>query len=366
MFDLLASMLSAINQVATFVGALVCWGLGGLLVGNAVYWRAHAVRVEGELIGVRRNGNCLNSVYRYDLPSGERCEGTSTEGSSSTRGRETGTRVPLWVIPEKPHEVQERGNHVFTFVGVVLLGAGLALLWHGLRTWRSGPMTWVIVFIFVAHLLQRLRNILAPKDKSLPRPGWQELLKRLKTAQTQAAAQTAAPPRGLAAAPVQRIEELSPPSADRATQSRQRANIRRLAPFLVVTGIGLLALGVQQSRVLLRLEAYGMRAPGVVTSLSASRSNGGVTYYPLVTYTDGEGRRVVFKDSTGTNPPLYGVGETVSVLYLPAEAGHAVIDRGAWNWLAPFLLYLLGAGLVAAGVASLKRSAAPAEPLAAD
>ncbi|TLY82843.1 MAG: hypothetical protein E6K42_04240, partial [Gammaproteobacteria bacterium] len=91
MFDLVFSTLTALNQVATFVGALVFWGLGGLLVGNAIYWRRHAVRVQGEVIGVRRNGDCLNSVYRYVSPSGETLEATSLEGSSSVRGKETGT-----------------------------------------------------------------------------------------------------------------------------------------------------------------------------------------------------------------------------------------------------------------------------------
>src|SRR5256885_11734108 len=74
------------------MGALACWGLGGWLVGSAVYWRLHAVHVCGEVIGVRQKGNCYNSVYRYVAPSGETCEATSIEGSGSLRGRDTGTR----------------------------------------------------------------------------------------------------------------------------------------------------------------------------------------------------------------------------------------------------------------------------------
>jgi Protein of unknown function (DUF3592) len=374
MFDLFASTLSAVSQLATFAVALVCWGLGALLVGNAVYWRMHAVRVEGEVIGVRRNGNCLNSVYRYDLPSGESCEATSLEGSSSARGRETGTRVPLWVMPEKPHEVQERDNHVFTVIGVVFLGAGLALLFVGIRSWRGGATTWVIASIFVAHMLQKVWSILSPKDKSLPRLGvrqllnWRELLARQMVARVQAAQaqQAGMSRRTQAAAPMQRIEELTSLPEYREKVSRQRANLRRFAPFLLLAGTGLLALGVHQSRALLRLEASGVRVPGTVTSLVSSTSNSGeITYYPRVTYTDGAGRRVVFKDSTGTNPPLYRIGESVTVLYLPADAARAIIDRGAWNWLPSALLYVLGGALFAVGLAGLRtRSAADADPLA--
>ncbi len=355
MFDLIVSTLSAMNQVAVFVGALVCWGLGGLLVGNAVYWRLHAVRVQGQVVGVRRNGNCLNAVYRYDSPSGEPIEATSLEGSSSVGGKETGTLVPLWVIPEKPQEVQEAGSHIFTVVGVVLLGAGVGLFWVGVTAWRTGPMTWVIALLFGAHVLQKLRSILAPKDKSLPRLPWRELLARLKAAQAQ----------GKSAQPVQRLEELTALPEYRDKEIRQRTQLRRLAPFLVLAGIGLLAVGVHQSRVLLRLQSSGLRAPGLVTSLSSSSSSdGGVTYFPVVAYADAAGRRVVFRDSTGTNPPQYRVGDAVTVLYAPGEQGRALIDRGVWNWLPSGILYLLGGAVFAAGLAAL-RSRGAEVPLAA-
>ena len=355
MFDLIFGTMSALNQVATFAGALMFWGLGGLLVGNAIYWRMHAVRVQGEVIGVRRDGNCLNAVYRYASPAGETVEAASLEGSSSVRGKETGRLVPLWVIPEKPREVQEAGNHIFTIIGVVLLGVGVVLFWVGVTVWRTGPMTWVVASLVVVHMLRKLRSIIAPKDKSLPRLPWRELLAQMKDARAKARS----------AEPVQRLEELTALPEYRDKEIRQRVQFRRLAPFLLLAGIGMLALGVYQSRMLLQLQSSGTRAPGTVTSLvSSSSSNGGVTYYPLVTYTDGEGRKVDFKDSTGTNPPVYHVGEAVTVLYLPGEAGRAVIDRGVWNWLPSVILYLIGGGAFAGGLAGL-RSRSEEVPLTA-
>jgi hypothetical protein len=341
------------NQVATFAGALLFWGLGGFLVGNAIYWRRHAVRVQGEVIGVRRNGNCLNAVYRYDSPSGERLEATSLEGSSRVRGKETGTVVALWVIPEKPQEVQEAGSHVFTVIGVVLLGVGVTLFWVGVTAWRTGPMTWVVLFLVVAHLVQKLRHILAPRDKALPRLPWRELLARLKDAQIQNPQ------------PMHPVEELTALPEYRDQETGKRAQPRRLAPFVVLAGIGLVALGVHQSRVLLRLESAGIRAPGRVTSLTSSRSNNGVTYYPLVTYRDGAGRSIVFKDSVGASPPMYHGGEAVTVLYLPGEAGHAIIDRGLWNWLPSVILYALGGAVFAGGLAALRNRSTEAPLLSA-
>jgi Protein of unknown function (DUF3592) len=353
MFDLVFSAFSALNQVAVFAGALCCWGLGALLVGNAIYWRLHALRVQGEVIGVRRNGNCLTSVYRYASPAGQTFEATSLEGSSSVRGRETGRLVPLWVMPDKPNEAQEAGNHLFTILGAALLGMGAVLFWFGATAWRTGPMTWIVGGVFLVHLLRKLRSIIAPRDKTLPPSGWRALPALLKAART------------ADAAPMQRMEDLAALPEYRDRQVKQQLQLARLAPFLLLAGVGLLAFGVHESRALLRLEASGIRTSGSVTGLSSSRSSdGGTTYQPLVSYQDRDGRTVVFRDSTGTNPPLYHVGERVGVLYLPGEPSRAIIDRGVWNWLPAAILYGLGAALLAAGLAAW-RGRQSGEPLAA-
>jgi len=344
MFQLVFSALSAINQLAVFAGGLICWGLGGLLVGNAIYWRLHAVRVQGEVIGVRRNGNCFNSVYRYTSAAGATIEATSLEGSSSVSGRETGRQVPLWVIPEKPDQVQETGNHVFTLVGLVLLGVGVVFFWVAVRSWRTGPMTWIMAAVLGLHLLVRLRKVIAPRDKTLPPSGWRAL-----SALRQAV-------RTANAAPAQPIEELTALPEFRERQTKQRAQLARMAPFLLLAGLALLAFGVYASRMLLSLETSGVRTSGSVTSLSSSSSsNGGVSYYPVVRYRDGTGRSVTFRDSTGTNPPLYRVGEAVTVLYLPGEPGRAIIDRGPWNWLPSVILYVLG-GATCLGALAARRA----------
>ena len=337
MFELIVGTVSAMNQVAAFVAALVCGGLGGLLLGSAIYWGLHAVRVQGEVIGVRQSGNCFNAVYRYTAPSGETVEATSTEGSSSTRGKQTGTQVPLLVIPGKPQEVQEARSHVFTILGALLLAAGVGIFYIAVRSWRTGPMTWVVAAFFIFHLLNGLRKIWAPKDKSLRAFSLPALLAR---------GQAAVP----GASAVTRIEDLASDPAYQARQGAQRATLRRLAPLLLLAGLGLVALGVYQSRTLMRLQSAGIRSAGLVTGLSTSHDNHGVSYHPVVAYTDGAGHAVQFTDSVGSNPPLYRRGDAVTVLYLPEKRGSAIIDRGAWNWLPSLVLYLFGALLTAVGV----------------
>ena len=81
-------------------------------------------------------------------------------------------------------------------------------------------------------------------------------------------------------------------------------------------------------------------------------------------YTDGHGRKVAFRDSVGTNPPMYRAGQGVTVLYAPGEEAWAVVDRGLWNWLPSVILYLLGGAVFAGGLAGL-RSRGAEVPLAA-
>ncbi|HYM27966.1 MAG TPA: DUF3592 domain-containing protein, partial [Steroidobacteraceae bacterium] len=156
------------------------------------------------------------------------------------------------------------------------------------------------------------------------------------------------------ASPVTRIEDLAADPAYQARQGAQRATLRRLAPLLLVAGVGLVALGVYQSRALMRLESSGIRTAGLVTGFSTSHDNNGATYHPIVAYTDGAGHPVQFQDSVGSNPPLYRRGEAVTVLYRPDQSGSAIIDRGLWNWLPSLLLYLFGAVLTAVAVTALR------------
>lgn len=101
-----------------FVMALIFAGLGGILLGNAAYWWLRARRVEGELLGVRQDGGTFHSVFRYQW-AGQSYEATSNQGSSSLRGRDTGDRVPLLIMPGDFTVAVEARSHVWTLVGAV-------------------------------------------------------------------------------------------------------------------------------------------------------------------------------------------------------------------------------------------------------
>src|SRR5439155_827275 len=80
----------------------------------------------------------------------------------------------------------------------------------------------------------------------------------------------------------------------------------------------------------------------VVRLKSESSDHGGYSYYPIVRFRTETNALVEFKDSVGSNPPSYRVGDKVTVLYLldnPSQ--EAIIDRGLfWNWAIPAFLFV--------------------------
>src|SRR5437899_4516384 len=107
MFDLLFSGIQAWNQIGMFVGALICLGIGGFILGYSLYSRLHAVRAMGPVIGVTGGNGTHTPVYRYTLPNGETHEAKSDTSSGWLRGKETGRVVPLLVSAHNPTEAQE-------------------------------------------------------------------------------------------------------------------------------------------------------------------------------------------------------------------------------------------------------------------
>jgi hypothetical protein len=89
-FNFIFSSRQAYTQIGLFLGALVCVGLGGLILGNSLYWRVHALRASGVIIGVTAKNGMYAPVYRYTLPDGQTHEAQSDTSSGATRGTETG------------------------------------------------------------------------------------------------------------------------------------------------------------------------------------------------------------------------------------------------------------------------------------
>ncbi len=94
-------------------------------------------------------------------------------------------------------------------------------------------------------------------------------------------------------------------------------------------------------------------ATGTVIELKHSRptgsgSNSG-TYKPRVEFMTRDGRRIEFISSSGSDPPIFSVGEQVKILYLPFTPKQAKINTFFSLWGGVLFLGGIGISLVIIG-----------------
>jgi hypothetical protein len=65
-------------------------------------------------------------------------------------------------------------------------------------------------------------------------------------------------------------------------------------------------------------------------------------YYPVVTFTTGDGDLVTFTDGVGTFPPEYEEGERVEVLYDPQNPHDAILKSWKRIWMGPLWVMAIG------------------------
>jgi hypothetical protein len=86
------------------------------------------------------------------------------------------------------------------------------------------------------------------------------------------------------------------------------------------------------------------RTTGTVTDLVRdSDSDGSTVYYPVIAFRTSAGADVTFRSNTGSNPPSYRVGESVEVLYDPADPQRARTSGYFALHIGSFVLTVLGA-----------------------
>jgi hypothetical protein len=97
------------------------------------------------------------------------------------------------------------------------------------------------------------------------------------------------------------------------------------------------------------------RTQGTVVSLRPQLSNNSRTYAPVVSFRVGA-QQIEFKSTTGSNPPAYHIGESVPVIYSPANPYLAKIDSFFSLWGGTVIVagigsafLLIGGGIMAAG-----------------
>jgi hypothetical protein len=354
MFDFVFSAGMAYQQVGMFIGTLICFGLGGLILGYSISWHVHKQKVTGTIIGVIEQNGMYAPVYRYTTPDGQTYEAKSDTSSSMTGGKETGRTVPLLISPHNPTRVRQADDHLsevlLDIFGLLLLGAAFWLGYTAVTSYPVTPMTFIMAIAMLIFLAMKGRRAFIPKGK---RPSLAEWRKQ----------RGLGPEAKIDLSQVKPIEGILAKPEIQQAQQAQLQQARKIAPFVALFAMILLGIGIWQSVKMAELQANGLRAQGQVVRMKEERSSGSgsssTSYYPIVRFQPAGSRPVEFKDSVGSNPPGYRTGDKVTVLYLAGRPQQdAIIDRGFWlNRMIPGLIYLFAA--VLAGVLVAMRRTGP-------
>lgn len=114
-------------------------------------------------------------------------------------------------------------------------------------------------------------------------------------------------------------------------------------------------------------EAGATRVTGTVVDMRYERdTDGGGHYFPIVAFVTARGDSVSFRSRVGTSPPSHQVGETVTVLYDPANVQDASLSGFFSLYIGAFITGLFA--LIFGGIGGIwiyvqRRAAAIAEEL---
>jgi hypothetical protein len=334
MFRLLISGMQAYNQLGLFFGSWICLTIGGLLAGSAFYWRVHALRATGTIVGVVPNGKLYAPVYRYTL-DGQTHVAKANVSSNLVQGMTTGKTVRLLISPHNPSDARQAGDWTGELIGLVFLVPGAWLGWTALTAYPITPMTGLMAVGFIAYFAERGLRTFKRNGPHISISQWIDMVRQ-----------------GMATnvdlSHVQPIESLVPADTLKATWHDQVAAQKKMAWVPALMAIIFPLIAISQASNMLQLEIQGIRVPGKVTEYAETdNSNGHWSYYAVVHFrTPGEmlGESIQFRDNVGGNPPPLRLGKAVTVLYIPGAPWTAVVDRGpVANFLIPALLLAGGA-----------------------
>ena len=149
------------------------------------------------------------------------------------------------------------------------------------------------------------------------------------------------------------LEEDSGNSIDAGVPAAEAARMRMI--FLLVFGtiavIMLLVAAISSYDAYTR-SGIEERAPGLVVDTVEEPGGENMLYsYPVVEFTDRDGRSHTVKVPEGSSPPQWAAGDAVTVLYDPGHPADARID--SWSstlllWLLPGVTGIVGIGFLLA------------------
>lgn len=321
-------------------------GLGFIAVGIAIAVSEIRARmgtqcVNGRVIGFstgRRNkptSPSFHSVVQFIGPDGGTYYVEGAIGSSAPL-HAVGDSMDVLVSPSDPHRAVVKSALSYVLAGVIGF-MGLVSVMVFKFTFRPNLYSLVMAAVVLAGFSVKIKN--AWRKQPLSMAAWQEYKRQIFG------------PKVFTEQTRDQISWADPISITVAVKHYEKSN-RFAVPILFALGLLALFFG---HHVYVRTHAFiekADQAAGRVVSLEQKEptaSDDGTTYAAVVEFQDARGQAHRFADSFSASSPLYDFGETVEVLYDPANPSEAQIDRGRWNYWGSILLYGVGALFVLLG-----------------
>ncbi|MFG1626791.1 DUF3592 domain-containing protein [Kribbella sp. NPDC049227] len=118
---------------------------------------------------------------------------------------------------------------------------------------------------------------------------------------------------------------------------------------LMLVAVFLIGLGVRGIVTTQRFLASTSAADGVVVKVdqvTSHEGDGTTKYHPVVRFVAASGQVVQYRDHVGENSQAYTVGDSVRVLYDPANPQRARLDTWASLWLEAVIMLVFGVPLL--------------------
>ena len=319
MFDLIFESAFAFQSLMMLGGGLFCLGIGLLLSADFLYWRMKADRVKGRIVSFTerpgsQSGMIYNPVIEYNDRQGEAKRMTGDVGYGYLDDSKLGQRVTILTFPHK-EEVRVLGSGwISMIVGLIFFGTAGVLIYNGARFLELNITALCVGLTLLMFIGFKITKSVKPKKIG-------QSLKDFKK-------------KNFDQNKINRVE-LSPEQIKDKAQ-KQRKQQAAMAWVVVLVGLVFSGFGYYMGLGVWELEQHGLSAKGKVVEMNSKSDSDGTTYYPVVRYQTQEGREITFESNYGSNPPSYGVGDQVDVLYDKADPKENVmIDAGWWNWLLP-------------------------------
>ena len=332
-------------QILFLLVGLVFVAFGVAVVLAEARARQGAWAVPGEVIGFSTGqSGASGASFYYPVAEYVGLDGRKRylEGSvgSSSPLDAVGDAVTVLVQPDDPEKAVLKSSLTYV-LGAALALMGLASCIVFFVVFRATTFSIAGAVGVVGLVAYKLRGSMREKPLSL------EAWRKYKDQALRARVFTDAGKAG--------IPWADPVALRTAIANQQKVN-RFAVPILLLGGVGLLFLGAHLHQKTGMFLARAVRAPGVVVEMARNHSSHNDTYAPVVEF-EHQGGTYRFKDSIGSDPPSYRIGQAVGVLYDPDHPREARIDRGRWNKAMPILIGAFGALLCLLGLWILKRRA---------